>query len=103
MKSFLIALWAQACAIRDNVTESMGRDSRAYYRDTHAAISPGAIFSIGLGVIFAAAVLPIALNTFFSTNTTAWDAGTVALWGIVPLGVIAVVVFAFMPRGGGNA
>jgi len=50
------------------------------------------IIGIALGLYVLAAVLPSALNAFFDADTTGWDAGTVALWGLIPLLVIIFLV-----------
>jgi len=63
------------------------------------SLSIGLIFSIGIGVYFLSALIPGALNNFFGANTTDWDAGTVALWGLIPLAIIAGIVLFFVPRG----
>lgn len=50
------------------------------------------ILSVSLGIIFIVALLPSALETFFTTDTTNWSLGVVALWTIVAIvGVVAVV------------
>lgn len=61
------------------------------------ALSIGLIFSVGIGVYFLSALIPGALNNFFGANTTDWDAGTVALWGLIPLAIIAGIVLFFIP------
>ena len=48
------------------------------------------IIGLALGLYVLAAVIPAALTQFFGADTTGWDAGTVALWGLIPL--IAVIV-----------
>lgn len=57
------------------------------------------IFVLGVGLYFLSAILPGAITNIFSANTTTWDAGSVALWAIIPLAVIAAVVLVFVPRG----
>lgn len=64
------------------------------------AITPTKVFAIAIGIYFLAALLPDALSNFFSTDTTGWDAGSAALWGLIPLAIIGVLVYAYMPRGG---
>lgn len=62
--------------------------------------SPAAIFGLAIAVYFLSALVPGAISNFFDANTTGWDAGTVALWGIIPLAIIGLVVFKFVPRDG---
>ncbi len=66
-------------------------------------VSANQIFLIGIGVYFASAILPGALDNFFAADTLTWDAGTAAIWGLIPLAVLFVVVTAYMGRqAGGN-
>jgi len=55
---------------------------------------------VAISLYFLSAVLPGALDNIFGANTTTWDAGTVALWGLIPLAIIAAIVLVFIPRGG---
>lgn len=64
------------------------------------ALNPKSVMAIGLGIIFLAAVLPVAFNTFFTADTSSWDAGTVALWAIIPLAVIALVIYNYTGTSG---
>lgn len=64
-------------------------------------MSAGKIMLIAVGVYFLSAVLPGAFDNFFGADTSSWDAGTAALWLLIPLGIIAVIVFAYLPKGGG--
>lgn len=50
------------------------------------------VIGIALGLYVLAAVLPAALDAFFAADTTGWDSGTVALWGLIPLLVIIFLV-----------
>lgn len=59
--------------------------------------------ALGLSVIFLSVVIPLSLTNFFGANTTGWDASTIALWSIIPLALIATLVFIFIPRSGGGA
>lgn len=67
------------------------------------SLSPNKIFGIVLGLYFAAILVPPALSNIFNANTTGWDAGTIALWGLIPLAVIAVIIYRYMPGGGKKA
>ena len=66
-------------------------------------IAPKETMGIALAVIFIAALVPVALDLFFSANTTGWDAGSIALWAIIPIAIIALVILRFMPSGGKGA
>lgn len=55
---------------------------------------------LAISIYFLAALLPSALNTFFNTDTTGWDTGTVALWLLIPLAIVAGVALIFVPKGG---
>lgn len=65
-------------------------------------LTPGAIFAFALGIYFVAALVPAALDTLFDVNTTGWGASNIALWGLIPLAIIAAVVIVFVPRMGGK-
>lgn len=65
-------------------------------------LSAGQIFGIAIGVYFLSALLPSAFDNFFGANTTTWDTATVALWGLIPLGIIALVVYKYVPSTGGK-
>lgn len=63
-------------------------------------ISPGFILGIGIGLYFLSAVLPGAITNFFTADTASWDTGTKALWVLIPLAVVALLVYYFVPKGG---
>lgn len=60
-------------------------------------LSVGSIFAIALGVYFLSALVPPALDNFFSVNTDGWDTGTASLWVIIPLAIVALIVLHFIP------
>lgn len=60
------------------------------------------IFLLGIGVYFLAAILPAAITTFFNADTSGWDAGTAALWAIIPLAIIGLLVMKYVPGGSGK-
>lgn len=61
-----------------------------------AAITADSILGLVIVVVVAAAALPMAITTFFSANTSGWtDPATVALWGLIPMIIIAVIVLKF--------
>lgn len=66
-------------------------------------LTVGSIFALALGIYFLSALIPGALNNFFGADTSSWDSGTVALWTIIPLAIIGLLVFAFVPKGSKGA
>lgn len=69
-------------------------DERGQLNVSGAVIGGLIVFSIAIFV--AAAILPGAIDSVFDANTTGWDAGTVALWTIVPLVVVAGVLLMIL-------
>lgn len=57
------------------------------------------IVGIALGIYVLAAVVPGALTNFFGADTSGWDAGSIALWGLIPLLVIVALAYAYLPGG----
>ena len=61
-------------------------------------LSAGSIIGFAIGLIVLAAVVPDAIGTFYSTNTSAWaingieDTKTTVLWWLIPLVIVAAVV-----------
>jgi len=43
----------------------------------------GKIVGLAVGAIIAAAILPSAITDIVGANTTGWDTGTVAVWGLM--------------------
>lgn len=56
----------------------------------------GAIFALTLGAIFLVNLLAPQISGIFDTNTTGWDAGTVALYGTLAIIIIAAVAILFL-------
>lgn len=60
--------------------------------------SVGSIVGFAIALIVLASVAPTALDSFYNTNTSAWqidgkeDTKTVALWWLMPLIIVAVVL-----------
>jgi hypothetical protein len=65
-------------------------------------LTAAGIMSLGIAVYFLSAIVPGAFDNFFGANTTGWDAGTVALWSLIPLAIIALLVMRFAPSGKGE-
>jgi hypothetical protein len=63
----------------------------------------GGILLLGISIYFLSAVIPGAISNFFDANTTGWDAGTIALWALIPLAIVAVLVMVFVPSRGGKS
>ncbi len=63
------------------------------------------IISLALGIIVLATVLPVAFDTFYTANTTAWETSVTSLWALVPLfaiiGVIVALVAVAVGKKGG--
>lgn len=64
--------------------------------------APKAVMTVALSIIFVAALIPTAFSQFFSADTSGWDAGTVALWAIIPLAVLALIVLKYVGGSGGK-
>lgn len=69
---------------------------------TMADTSPRNIIMLGIAVAFLVAIVPSALNDFFNVSTATWDSSVATLWPIIPLAIVAIFVFAFLPRGAGG-
>ena len=67
-----------------------------FARNTAASLSINAVIGLVLLVVIIAALVPVAFGQFFSANTTGWDAGTVALWTLIPLAIAIVLVRSFI-------
>lgn len=65
-------------------------------------LTPAKAVGIAIGVYVLAAVIPGAIDSFETADTTNFSANTLALWGLIPLGIVVGLVLAFMPRGGSN-
>lgn len=61
------------------------------------ALSGGQIFAIAIGVYFLSALIPSALDTFFSADTANWSAGVAALWDVLPLAIVGVLLMKYVP------
>lgn len=65
-------------------------------------------FQILMTLIFVAALIPVGISIFLSTDTSGWDATWVTLWDLAPLFAILAVVaivagFVVIRRGGFGA
>jgi len=58
------------------------------------------IIAVSIGLIFVVGFLAPQITTFFDTDTTGWDAGSVALWGVIIVSVIAGVVIVILKQSG---
>ena len=55
-------------------------------------MSTDALFELLIFLVFLGALLPQIMSNIFGMNTDGWDSGTIALWGITGLVVIAGIV-----------
>jgi hypothetical protein len=60
------------------------------------------IFSLAIGVYFLSALIPGAMDSLFTVNTSAWDPSSATLFTLIPLAIIAGIVLIFVPRFGGQ-
>jgi len=76
-----------------------------FTEDVRAELEVKNIISLALGIIVLAAVLPVAFDTFYTANTTAWSTSVISLWALVPLfaiiGVIVALVAVAVGKKGG--
>lgn len=69
--------------------------------DQTGAMPTGGLFSLLIvALIGITAVIPTIFTAIVGTDTTSWDAGSVALWGII--GIVVVYVFITKIMGKGN-
>lgn len=68
--------------------------------DEQGDMNPNTIIGLAIAVIVAAAVLPSAITTLFNATTTGWSTGAIALWGALPIIVIAAIVVGFYSKRG---
>lgn len=69
---------------------------RARGMNDNAELSAESILGLVIVVVIAAAALPTAITTFFAANTSGWsDPATLALWGLIPMIIVAVIVMKF--------
>ena len=72
--------------------------------DDEANLSAGAIIGMAIGLIVIAAVIPSAIETFYSASTTNWtingveDTKTTTLWWLLPFIAVAVVLYMLYSR-----
>lgn len=58
--------------------------------------------ALGISVYFLSAVLPGAFTNFFAADTISWDAGTIAIWFLIPLAIAGAIVLMFVPSNTGS-
>lgn len=56
------------------------------------------VIGLAVVVLILAIILPIALNQFFATDTSSWDANSVLIWAVIPVVVLLVVILALLAR-----
>ena len=72
--------------------------------DDEADLSAGAIIGMAIGLIVIAAVIPSAIETFYSASTANWtingveDTKTTTLWWLLPFIAVAVVLYMLYSR-----
>lgn len=62
---------------------------------TRMSYIAGLVIGLAIAGVIAAAIIPVAINTIKDVSTTGWSAATIAVWGLLTLGVILAVAFAF--------
>ncbi len=53
-------------------------------------------FALVIGAIFVSALLPAAMSSVNTANTSGWTTSQIALWGIIGVVIIIVVVMMFI-------
>ena len=72
--------------------------------DDSGNLSAGAIIGMAIGLIVIAAVIPSAIETFYSASTANWtingveDTKTTTLWWLLPFIAVAVVLYMLYSR-----
>jgi len=78
----------------------------AFLKDKRAEMRRGVGFLpfLLISVMLASILVPLTIATVVATNTTGWDAGAIAIWGLLPLfAVLAAVlpIIAYVIRESG--
>ena len=60
-----------------------------------AAMTPNAVIGLAISVLIVAAVLPDAISALFNVSTVGWSTGTVAIWNVLPLIIIAAIALSY--------
>lgn len=81
--------------------EGLYETARRFGMDRAGVMNPRGIITLAIAAFFVAIVVPLAINQTFLVDTSTWGA-VAGLWILLPLGILAVVIFAFLPRGGGG-
>jgi CHASE2 domain-containing sensor protein len=55
----------------------------------------GLIVGIAIAAIIVSAIIPTALTNIAAANTTSWDAGSIAVWGLLTIVICLAIVLAF--------
>lgn len=63
-------------------------------------MSIGWLMGVLLFILIAASVIPLAVNTIVGTDTTTWDDGSAALWVVIPIVIVASVVYMIARNAG---
>jgi len=72
----------------------------AQMRSGSASHILGFIIAVSLGLIFIVGFMAPQITNFFATDTATWDDGSVALWSVVVISVIAGVVIVVLKSSG---
>jgi len=69
---------------------------RANTRAQGASQAVNLVVALVVGGLMAAFLLPIAIDEIAAVDTTSWDNGAAALWGILPVMVVLAVFLFFV-------
>jgi EamA domain-containing membrane protein RarD len=73
----------------------LAREIARKYMKAHSL--SGMVIEIAIAVLVLAILLGVvAFPIFFSTNTTAWGANNILIWGVVPTVSLAVIIIALV-------
>jgi hypothetical protein len=59
-------------------------------------ISVGAAIGLCISLVVVAAVVPTAITAIVGANTTGWDTGTIAIWGVLGIAVVGGIVARYV-------
>ena len=59
-------------------------------------ISVGAAIGLCISLVVVAAVVPTAISAIMGANTTGWDTGTIAIWGVLGIAVVGGIVARYV-------